>query len=472
MYHLLYLGCDIILCMKQSYELKTEQVQKLTLTPGLIQAIKLLQLNAAQLEAYVQEQLLSNPMLEIDEGAGRAHREEAARKEREGEDWTQYMRDMPTAPAAGIFDAEEYEAEIPAGDMTLAEHLCRELELSGLGGELLKLASYIAACLDEDGYLRVSLKEIGRCSGSSTQLVRKALFYIQEMEPAGIGARNLAECLTIQLKRIGPEASDALKLVKNNLEDIASNRISAIAGQWKMTPEKVQAACDLIRSLEPRPGRVFSRTASPRYIAADIIIERRGEEFAASLNEGNCPALTLSSSYRELLSSPESDEDVRNYINSKMDAAKWLIRSIDQRRRTILNISSAIIDIQGDFLKALSEFPAPMKLADVAKIAGVHESTVSRCCSGKYIQTPRGLFEMREFFSAEIPSERGLRVTAAEAKKRIRECIEGEDESSPYSDRELSDMLRRRWGIDISRRTVAKYREAEAISSSTGRRRY
>ena len=458
--------------MKQSYELKTEQSQKLALTPGLIQAIQLLQLNATQLESHIQEQLLSNPMLEIDDAADAERRAKRAEEgERAGEDWAQYMRDIPAA-ASYSFAAEEYEPQIPAASITLAEHLCRELELSGLAEDLLKTASYIAACLDEDGYLRVSLAEIGERSGAKAQLVREALFYIQGMEPAGIGARNLSECLEIQLKRMGPEAADALKLVKNNLEDIAANRISAIAEQWEMEPERVQAACDIIKTLEPRPGRLFSESAAPRYIRPDIMLEKRGEEFVPHLNEGNYPSLTLSPTYRKLLSHPDSDEELKDYINKKMDAAMWLIRSIDQRRRTILSVSSAIIDIQGDFFAALSEFPAPMRLADVAKIAGVHESTVSRCCSGKYMQTPRGLFDMKALFSAEIPSARGQGVTAAEAKKRIRECIDTEDERSPYSDQQLSDLLRRRWGIDISRRTVAKYREAEAIASSSGRRRY
>jgi RNA polymerase sigma-54 factor len=449
--------------MKQGYELTIEQSQKLTLTPSLLQAINVLQLNAVQLEQYVQEQLLSNPMLEVDE----SERPE----EPKAVDWAEYARSVSYEPVQPDEDPEDENREIAArSGMTLAEFLTSELQFSGLRGEILPMSLYLAGCLDEDGYLRISLEEIAEQTGADMKLIREALLHVQAMEPAGIGARNLTECLSLQLIRKGMDTPLAMLLVKDHLEDIAKGRTGALAKALGVKPVQIQDTCDLIRTLDPKPGRRFGRDTEAQYIVPDVYVELRDGKLAVSVQESAAPRLIISPFYRRLLEDPQADEPLKEFLEGRLNSAAWLIRSIQQRSQTILNVTGVIADLQEDFLKGAGSL-APMTLAQVAQIAGVHESTVSRCTSGKFAQTPRGVFELKDLFSGGYNAGGG-EVSTESVKKLIRRYIEAEDGSDPMSDQLLSEKLKQENGVSISRRTVAKYRESLGIPPSSARKRF
>ena len=449
--------------MKQGYELTIEQSQKLTLTPSLLQAINVLQLNAVQLEQYVQEQLLSNPMLEVDE----SERPE----EPKAVDWAEYARSVSYEPVQPDEDPEDENREIAArSGMTLAEFLTSELQFSGLRGEILPMSLYLAGCLDEDGYLRISLEEIAEQTGADMKLIREALLHVQAMEPAGIGARNLTECLSLQLIRKGMDTPLAMLLVKDHLEDIAKGRTGALAKALGVKPVQIQDTCDLIRTLDPKPGRRFGRDAEAQYIVPDVYVELRDGKLIVSVQESAAPRLIISPFYRRLLEDPQADEPLKEFLEGRLNSAAWLIRSIQQRSQTILNVTGVIANLQEDFLKGTGSL-APMTLAQVAQIAGVHESTVSRCTSGKFAQTPRGVFELKDLFSGGYNAGGG-EVSTESVKKIIRRYIEAEDGSDPMSDQLLSEKLKQENGVSISRRTVAKYRESLGIPPSSARKRF
>ena len=449
--------------MKQGYELTIEQSQKLTLTPSLLQAINVLQLNAVQLEQYVQEQLLSNPMLEVDE----SERPE----EPKAVDWAEYARSVSYEPVQPDEDPEDENREIAArSGMTLAEFLTSELQFSGLRGEILPMSLYLAGCLDEDGYLRISLEEIAEQTGADMKLIREALLHVQAMEPAGIGGRNLTECLSLQLIRRGMDTPLAMLLVKDHLEDIAKGRTGALAKALGVKPVQIQDTCDLIRTLDPKPGRRFGRDTEAQYIVPDVYVELRDGKLAVSVQESAAPRLIISPFYRRLLEDPQADEPLKEFLEGRLNSAAWLIRSIQQRSQTILNVTGVIADLQEDFLKGTGSL-APMTLAQVAQIAGVHESTVSRCTSGKFAQTPRGVFELKDLFSGGYNAGGG-EVSTESVKKIIRRYIEAEDGSDPMSDQLLSEKLKQENGVSISRRTVAKYRESLGIPPSSARKRF
>ena len=449
--------------MKQGYELTIEHSQKLTLTPSLVQAINVLQMNTIQLEQYVQEQLLSNPMLEVDESA--------RPEEPKPIDWAEYARSVSYEPVQADEDPEDENRELAArAGMTLAEYLASELQFSGLRGEVLPMSLYLAGCLDEDGYLRISLEEISEQTGADSSLIREALLHVQAMEPAGVGARNLTECLSLQLIRKGMDTPLAMLLVKDHLEDIAKGRTGALAKALGVRPVEIQDTCDLIRTLDPKPGRTFGREADAQYVVPDVYIELRDGSLAVSVRESAAPQLIISPFYKHLLEDPQSDEPLKDFLEGRLNSAVWLIRSIQQRSQTIQNVTKTIADLQEDFLKGKGSL-VPMTLAQVARIAGVHESTVSRCTSGKYVQTPRGLFELKDLFSGGLTAGGG-EVSTESVKKIIRGYIEAEDGSDPMSDQLLSEKLKQENGVSISRRTVAKYREAMGIPSSSARKRF
>ena len=449
--------------MKQGYELKIEHSQKLALTPGLLQAINVLQLNSMQLEQYVQEQLLSNPVLEVDESA--------RPEEPKAIDWAEYARSVSYEPVQPDEDPEDDVREFAGRTgMTLAEFLASELQFSGLRGEILPMSLYLAGCLDEDGYLRISLEEIAEQTGADLRLIREALLHVQGMEPAGVGARNLTECLSLQLIRKGMDTPLAMLLVKDHLEDIAKGRTGMLAKELGVKPVEVQDTCDLIRTLDPKPGRIFGHEGEAQYVVPDVYIELRDGKLAVSIRESATPRLIISPFYRHLLEDPQADAPLKDFLEGRLNSAAWLIRSIQQRSQTILNVTGVIADLQENFLKGCGQL-APMTLAQVAQIAGVHESTVSRCTSGKYAQTPRGLFELKDLFSGGLNAGGG-EVSTGSVKELIRRCIEAENGRDPLSDQQLSDKLKQENGVSISRRTVTKYRESLGIPSSTARKRF
>lgn len=449
--------------MKQGYELKIEQSQKLVLTPSLLQAINVLQLTTLQLEQYVQDQLLSNPMLEVDESA--------RPEEPKAIDWAEYAKSVAYEPGQQDEDPVDDSRETASrSGVTLADYLSSQLSFSGLRSDMLPIALYVACCLDEDGYLRVSEEEISEQTGADVATVRQALLHVQGMEPAGVGARSLTECLSLQLIRKGLDSPLVMLLVKDHLEDIASNRVAALAKKLGVKPAAVQDACDIIRTLDPKPGRQFGSDTQAQYIVPDVTIELRGGHLAVSVSESASPRLIISPYYRHLLEDPQSDAQLKDFLEDRLNSAAWLIRSIQQRSQTISSVAGAIAKMQEGFFTNRSGL-VPMTLAQVAELAGVHESTVSRCTSGKFAQTPRGVFELKDFFSGGLQAGGG-EVSTDSVKKVIRQYIEAEDGRSPLSDQAIAQMLQQEKGVSISRRTVAKYRENLGIPSSSGRKRF
>lgn len=471
--------------MKLGYELVLEQSQKLVMTPELIQAIKILQFTAQELETYVDEQLLANPVLETEEQPeagveekkeGSVEKEES--KENEEFDWAEYIKergydDISYRQTRSEYVPQDYTYEkYVCNEVSLTEYLMTQLQFVHLDKDVCKASKFIIEALDENGYLSVSIKEAAMLLGTSQQLIERALAVVQNFDPAGIGAQNLKECLMLQLFRLEEDDEMMTCLVQKHLEDIAQNHISSIAKDMGISIEDAQTACDKIRALEPKPGRQFGSMQQVRYIVPDVSVEKVGNDYIVMLNEKTTPRLSISAYYRKLLAESEGRQQITEFLNKSMNSAVWLIKSIEQRKQTIQNVVTAIVRQQRDFLESGPKHLKPMTLAQIADEVGIHESTVSRCVNGKYVQTPRGLFELKHFFTGGILDNDGIGVASESIKEFIKEIIAGENPNLPYSDQVIAEILNIKQGIGISRRTVAKYRDEIQIAASSKRKRY
>ena len=457
--------------MKLGYELTIEQTQKLSMTPELIQAIKILQLNNMDLNEYVQNELLENPMLEEDKADDGSEPETVEVDIRENIIEDSYDDDRYNQWDSDP-DREEYSFEqYTSADETLQDFLLEQLQLSNLSGIVYDIAKFIIEGLDDNGYMTTSVEEIVEDLRTEEADVEKALSYIQTMEPCGVGARNLAECLEIQLASKGLLTDEIEYILENMLEEIANNRLSVIAKRVNMKPEEVQEILDLIRTLEPKPGRQFSNGESIKYVVPDIIVEKINDEYVVSTNDSSVPKLMVSSYYAQLSKAAKDDEELGKYLSGRFNSAMWLIRSIEQRKQTIFNVAVAVVHYQKDFFDNGERYLKTLTLKQIAEELKIHESTVSRAINGKYIQSPRGVFELKYFFSSGVSMDSGDGMSSNSVKSFIRDIVDGEDPKKPYSDQEMVEMLKKK-GIEISRRTVAKYREGIGIQSSSKRRRY
>jgi RNA polymerase sigma-54 factor len=475
------------------YELILEQSQKLVMTPELIQAIKILQLTSQELETFVEDQLLANPILELDDQSAAetekeqektlevnnpADQRECAVQKDEAFDWAEHIKergydDISYKQWQGESVVQEYSYEHYTGNETsLTEHLMSQLQFIFLDKQACRVARLIIEGLDQNGYLSLSVCEVARLADVCPQVAEEALAAVQSLDPAGVGARDLKECLTLQLFRLGKDTEILKHLIADHLEDIAANRISVIAKAAGISAEEAQEHCDAIRQLEPKPGRQFGSSQETRYIIPDVIVEKVGSDYVVSLNERATPSLTISSYYRKVLAEAQSDSQIADFLNKRMNSALWLIKSIDQRKRTIHSVVTSIVRRQKDFLELGSKHMKPLTLAEIADEVGVHESTVSRSVNGKYVQTPRGLFELKHFFAGGVSDDEGLSVASASIKEFIKDIIAGEDQGLPHSDQTIVELLKQNRGITISRRTVAKYRDELNIPASSKRKRY
>ncbi len=472
--------------MKLGYDLTIEQTQKLVMTPELIQAIKILQFNTQELDTFVQDQLLTNPVLESsaeheEANEGEEHfRREEERSRRDEPDWEEYIRGSYTEGRDGQWDRQWIERKDDEGDfferhvdndMTLPEYLLFQLQFAAETEEDSRIGRVIIESLDENGYLPLSVEEIGRMLQTPPEEVERVLKIIQEMDPAGVGARDLRECLLIQMKNLGTLTEEFRKVVTEHLEDLANNRLNTIAKAVGITAEEVQQIGDVIRTLEPKPGRQFSSGEDTKYIIPDIIVEKGEEGFTVRVNRSSTPQLKVSSYYRKLLNQAGDDERLSSYLSERVNSALWLIRSIDQRHQTIYNVGEAIVRHQREFFEKGSKYMKTLTLREIAEDVGIHESTVSRSINGKYLQCPYGVFELKHFFSAGVKGGSGDGVSSNSVKEFIKEIVENEDPKKPYSDQAMVSLLAEK-GFDISRRTVAKYRDELNILSSSKRKRY
>lgn len=469
--------------------------QQLVMTPQLQQAIKLLQLSRMELVEMVRQELEENPILEegMDVVEEKETREEHTESEgEEGEkseeiqevrgeteglgeiDWQSYLEgyNLGSSPA----DSYQEEDDRPSYEnlltkkSTLTDHLMWQLSLSRLAGEDRRIAAEIIGNLNEDGYLVATLEEIASATDSEAGIVEKVLAFVQEFDPVGVGSRNLQECLLKQVRQLGMEGSLVESILQNHLGDLESRKYPAIAKALEASLDDVLGAAKIISGLDPRPGRPFGQE-DIHYITPDIFVYKISDEYVVVLNDEGLPNLRINSFYRNALAgTAEVDQKAGEYIQEKMRGAMWLIKSIHQRQRTIYKVTKSIVKFQREFFDKGIEYLKPLVLRDVAEDIEMHESTISRVTTNKYVQTPQGLFELKYFFNSGISTMEGETIASESVKSKIKEIIAGENVKKPFSDQKMVEILRQH-GIDIARRTVTKYREMLGIGSSTDRKR-
>lgn len=460
--------------MRLGQQLNLLQNQKLIMTPELRQAINILQLNSLELKDFILEQLLENPLLDIsDENQG--NQEASLEKEQDKEefdaDWQEYFEDK-----SDLGYQNEPKEAIPfenyiTKSVTLEEYLEEQIRYFNLQDEDFALAQFIIGNLDNRGYCNFTATEIAQQLEISEQKVEQTIGLIQGLEPIGIGARDLQECLTIQLKKKGLLTPDLKEVITYYLDDIAQGRYTKVANNLGKTAHDIQQMVDILKTLNPKPGASFGSNLEVKFIVPDIIVEKINDDYVILVNDISVPRLTINTLYKGIINNEQADKVTKTFVERKFHGALWLIKSIEQRRLTLYRIANALVNLQRSFLDKGKKYLVPLSLKDVAMDIDVHESTVSRAIANKYIQTPRGLFEMKDFFSIGLSTESGGKVSAQSIKKSIEDLVAGENPESPYSDQQLSDTLKEK-GIKIARRTVAKYREEMNILAANQRKRY
>ncbi|MDT3698878.1 MAG: RNA polymerase factor sigma-54 [Thermincola sp.] len=465
--------------MRMGFRITQEQTQKLIMTPELRVAIKILQLSTVELVQYIDQQLIENPVLEVVEGPVEHEAEEPVEKASEKEnqvdiDWEQYFEDAgePKAEKTVNRDRENrpfdnFVTAVP----NLHDHLLFQLSMANLPKNEWDVGEFLILSLDDNGYLQCSINEAAVRCGVTVETAEKILKVIQGFDPPGIAARDIRECLLIQYEQLEIKNELLKKLIENYLGELAEGKMMKVAKKLGVSLPDIQKAVDELKLLEPKPGRKFSVSDNVRYIVPDLVVERVDGEYIIMVNDVSAPRLTLNPFYKELVRTGSSDPESRKFLESKLNSAVWLMRSIEQRRGTLYKVARYIVDAQVDFFEKGIKYLKPMILKHVADATGLHESTVSRATSNKYMQTPKGLFELKFFFSSGISHIQGSAVSSEAVKKIIRELIDAEDSQKPLSDQKIADILQDK-GMDISRRTVAKYRDETGILSSARRRRY
>lgn len=469
--------------------------QQLVMTPQLQQAIKLLQLSRTELEIVVRQELEENPILEegvdsLEEKEEQDAEKEAGEAESASEevqelkenpeefndvDWQTYLEGNHLSGTSsemyeGDDDRPSYE-NLLTKKGSLGDHLLWQLNLSRIAGDQRLAAAEIIGNIDENGYLQASVAEIASGSGLSIPVVEGALSLVQDFDPPGVACHNLQQCLLKQVQQLGMEGSLVEQVLQHHIAELETRKYPAIAKALEVSLDDVLGAARIISGLDPRPGRAYSQE-DIHYITPDIFVYKIGEEYVVVLNDEGLPNLRINSFYRNALSGGANvDEKAGEYIQEKLRGAMWLIKSIHQRQRTIYRVTKSIVKFQKDFFEKGIEHLKPLVLRDVAEDIEMHESTVSRVTTNKYVQTPRGLFELKYFFNSGINTTVGASIASESVKSKIKEIVASENTKKPYSDQKIVDMLRQQ-GIDIARRTVTKYREMLGIRSSTERKRF
>ena len=465
--------------------------QQLVMTPQLQQAIKLLQLCRLELLDAINQEMEENPVLEdapeevSAEGGGDSGPittpvepsvlkpvtvEETARADI---DWSNYLGEYNT-PGHVHFEAEKREApeyeNFVARRESLNEHLMWQLLLCLPSRRDERIGSAIIGNLNRDGYLRATLDEIATLAEADTSEAESVLGKMQSFDPPGVCARDLRECLLIQVRQLGLHDSIVVQIIQNHVKHLENKNYKAISRALGVGLDDVLSAVEIITRMEPKPGRQFS-DEEPQYISPDVFVYKVGDEFVIVLNEDGMPKLRISSFYKEALSSKGAEfaGHTRDYIKNKLRSAVWLIRSIHQRQRTIYKVVESIVRFQQDFLEKGLTHLKPMVLRDVAGDIGMHESTVSRVTTNKYVHTPQGIFELKFFFNSSISRFYGEAIASASVKEKIRQIIESEDPAKPYSDKKMVEILESS-NINMARRTVAKYREMLGVLPSNKRK--
>ncbi|QQR91846.1 MAG: RNA polymerase factor sigma-54 [Myxococcales bacterium] len=464
--------------------------QQLVMTPQLQQAIKLLQMSRMELVESVREEMLENPVLEEQAETNDSPKDNVQAESVDGDnsaasdnsndiDWERYLENHANqAPMPTIRRGDN--DELPGVDQTatraetIAEHLTWQLQMTDFIEEEKNFAALVFGNLDERGYLRIEglepsevVPKLAQEAEIDPEDAEEVVKLIQRFDPVGVASRDLKECLLIQAEHYGMDML-VRAIIENHISDLEKRNYNAIAKALNFSLEDVYDAAELIGGLEPRPARSFT-TEDPQYITPDVYVHKVGDKYFVVSNDDGMPRLRISSFYRSAFSG-ESTE-AKEYIQNKLRSAQWLIRSIDQRRKTIVRVTECIVEKQKDFFEKGVAHLKPMILRDVAETVEMHESTVSRVTNNKYVHTPQGIFELKYFFNSGIRRSHTEDIASESVKQKIKKFIADEDSKSPLSDQKLVEMLSAQ-GIVIARRTVAKYREMLGILSSSKRKKY
>ena len=490
--------------------------QTLRMTPQLQQAIKLLQLSRMELSETIRKELEENPVLEEnmereDDGLSAKQESEDNADPLSGTDqdppkadefeWESYLdggNKMPQSGGSGNEEIMNYENMIST-ETTLNEHLMWQVKMSGFNEEEEYFVTLLVSSIDEDGYLKIPLEQIAEDEQVDKDELESLMPFIHEFDPPGVGARNLKECLLIQAQHLEEDTHDFVRLIENHLKDLETKNYLAIAKEMGLEVEDVIELCQTVYSMDPKPGRQF-HSGDTHYVTPDVYVYKVGDEHVISLNEDGLPRLKISNFYKGILQGKDDKQDnkktkkqateepvagkaegvggtegvggdTQDYIQDKLKSAVWLIKSIHQRQRTIYKVAESIVKKQKDFFEKGPAHIKPMILKDVANDIGMHESTVSRVTTSKYMHSPQGIFELKYFFNSGISKTDGESLASESVKIKIKNLVENEDPKSPLSDQKLVDLLKAD-GIKIARRTVAKYRDMLKISPSSKRKKF
>jgi RNA polymerase sigma-54 factor len=468
--------------------------QQLIMTPQLQQAIKLLQLSRLELLDTLRQEIEVNPLLEeTQEGAEGEYNDKSSTEVPEAEergeaegvaeitleekplgdlDWETYFDDERSARTSGEYEARDLPPlENTLGNpSSLTDHLLWQVRLSDFSPQEALVAEYIIGNLDKDGYLKSTLEELAAQSGMDQDMVGRVLSRVQGLDPAGVAARDLSESLLIQINHLGLQGTLMEKILKSHLSLLETKNYGQIAKQLGVPLLEIHDAVRIIQTLDPKPGLPYN-FEEPQYISPDIYVYKVGEEYIILLNEDGLPRLRINNFYREALTHKKDvPQPAREFIQNRLRSAIWLIKSIQQRQRTIYRVAESIVKFQREFLDHGIKYLKPMVLRDVAEDVEMHESTISRVTTNKYMHTPQGLLEMKFFFNSSISKTNGDQIASESVKGYIRKYITQENPMKPLSDQAISNLLRKDSHIDIARRTVAKYRETMGFLPSSRRK--
>ena len=471
-------------------ELNLKQTQKLVMTPQLQQAIKMLQLSTIELQDAIEQELMENPALEVDEEKNQMETslenneipkvddQENSDPEEMGFDDNEYFEEYFIEKNAQIGkseDTEDTKRKFLEGavsrDETLQEYLISQLSMIDVDEDLKEIANILISYIDPMGYLSLSVEELSKELNISEEIIIKALKVVQSLDPPGVGARDIKECLLLQIEHLDDDPGNvalAKKIIEKSLNDLKLHRIEEIARKNKVSVSEVEKAIDIISKLEPYPGRQFY-AGDINYIIPDIIVEKREGNWEVITNDVAIPKLRINRYYESLLKNKNTDKRTRDFIAEKVQRAKGFINSLQQRESTLVRVMKAILDEQKEFFEKGPKYIRPLTLKDIARKLDLHESTISRVTSSKYVQTPFGIFRLKYFFSNQIKSSNEEKYSSRSIKEMIKEIIEENKNNSPLSDQKIADILAKR-GIEIARRTVAKYRKELNILPSNLRR--
>ena len=470
--------------MQQSQSLALQQI----LAPQLQQSLLILQTPLLELRNLVQQEMETNPVLEelpdesidgpngAEPSADNNFKEEFEKLASLDEEWRDYMAQSASYSSEGFRGSQEAQDKRQfffdsiAVQETLQQNLVSQLNQTALNAGDRKTAELIIGNIDDNGFLQSTPEEMALSSGVPKEDFEKMLALIQGFYPPGVGARDLRECLLIQLQREGRESGIEYKIVSEHMEDLGKRRFPEIARRMGISVEEVQEAANNIARLNPRPGQVFA-AAPQNYVLPDVTVEKVDGDYQIILNNEQIPHLRISNTYKDIIAQDNNDNEVKDYIRDKIRSGKFLIRSIHQRQQTISNIAHQIVSRQRDFFEHGPSHLKPMTMGEIADVVGVHETTVSRAVSGKYMATPQGIFEMKYFFTPGYQTSTGESMSNTSVKEAILDLVKHEDGNAPLSDQEIVEILSQR-GIPIARRTVAKYRTELNILPSHMRRKY